>query len=115
MSYRPTISVYIDGHIADIGYYRNWDDTDLFFEAVAIAALFHDCKSVSEYNEKKFGQQKVYYIVSPETFENTEENLKFFEEHSECPILVDLTAKSIYIDSVNNLSQIYFQPPAYHR
>ena len=97
MSYRPTISVYIDGHIADIGYYRNWDDTDLFFEAVAIAALFHDCKSVSEYNEKKFGQQKVYYIVSPETFENTEENLKFFEEHSKCPILVDLTAKSIYI------------------
>lgn len=97
MSYRPTISVYIDGHIADIGYYRNWDDTDLFFEAVAIAALFSECKTIEEYNMKKFGQQKIYYAVSPETFENTEENLKFFESCSEWPILIDLTAKSIYI------------------
>lgn len=97
MSYRPTISIYINGHIADIGYYRNWDDTDLFFEAVAIAALFYDCKSVSEYNDKKFGRQKVYYTVSPETFENTEENLDFFESCSEWPILVDLTVKNLYI------------------
>ena len=96
MSYRPTISVYIDGHIADIGYYRNWDDTDLFFEAFAIAALFHECRTVQEYNEKKFGRQKVFYSVDPEEFENTEENLKFFESCSEWPILVDLTAKCIY-------------------
>jgi len=97
MSYRPTISVYIDGHIADIGYYRNWDETDLFFEAVAIAALFGKCKSVQEYKEKKFGQPKVYYSIEPESFENTEENLKFFESHSEFPILMDLTSKCIYI------------------
>lgn len=97
MSYRPTISVYVDGHIADIGYYRNWDDTDLFFEAVAIAALFSGCKSVREYNEKKFGRQKVFYSLEPEEFENTEDNLQFFESCSEWPILVDLTAKCIYI------------------
>ncbi len=97
MSYRPTVSVYINGHIADIGYYRNWDDTDLFFEAFAIAALFCECKSISEYNAKKFGRQKVFYSVEPETFENTEENLKFFESCSEWPILVDLTAKCIYV------------------
>lgn len=24
MAYRPTISVYIDDQIADLGYYRNW-------------------------------------------------------------------------------------------
>lgn len=97
MSYRPTISVYNNGHIADIGYYRNWDDKDLFYEAFAIAALFYKCKSIPEYNAKKFGRQKVYYSVEPEIFENTEENLKFFESHSERPILVDLTAKCIYI------------------
>ena len=81
MSYRPTISVYINGHIADIGYYRNWDDKDLFYEAFAIAALFYKCKSIPEYNAKKFGRQKVYYSVEPEIFENTEGNLKFFESH----------------------------------
>ena len=97
MSYRPTISVYINGHIADIGYYRNWDDKDLFFEAFAIAALFYKSKSIPEYNGKKFGRQKVYYSVEPESFENTEENLKLFESCSERPILVDLTEKCIYI------------------
>ena len=97
MSYRPTISVYINGHIADIGYYRNWDDKDLFFEAFAIAALFYKYKSIPEYNAKKFGRQKVYYSVDPEIFENKEENLKLFESCSERPILVDLTEKCIYI------------------
>ncbi|MCR4672306.1 MAG: hypothetical protein K5637_03585 [Lachnospiraceae bacterium] len=97
MSYRPTISVYIDGHIADIGYYRNWDDEDLFYEAVAIAALFSGCGSVYEFNEKKYGRQKVYILVEPEVFENKEEDLKFFEFCSEWPILVDLTSRCIYI------------------
>ena len=97
MSYRPTISVYINGCIADIGYYRNWDDNDLFYEAMAIAALFSTCKDIPEYNMKKFGKQKIYYSLEPESFENTEENLKFFESCSEFPILVDLTEKCIYI------------------
>ena len=97
MSYRPTISVYINGRIADIGYYRNWDDNDLFYEAMAIAALFSTCKDIPEYNMKKFGKQKIYYSLEPVSFENTEENLKFFESCSEFPILVDLTEKCIYI------------------
>ena len=46
MAYRPTISVYIDGQIADLGYYRNWQDEDLFYEALAMAAVFHDCKTI---------------------------------------------------------------------
>ena len=113
MSYRPTISVYIDGHIADIGYYKNWDDIDLFFEAVAIAALFRDCKTISEYNEKKFGKQKIYYSVEPETFENTEDNLKFFESCSEWPILVDLTAQCIYIsEGAKEKDELYAIPSA---
>lgn len=114
MSYRPTISVYINGHIADIGYYRNWDDTDLFFEAFAIAALFCKCKSIPEYNLKKFGKQKVFYSLEPETFENTEENLKFFESCSEWPILIDLTAKCIYVSKgAKEKSELLVIPSAF--
>ena len=96
MSFRPTISVYVKGRIADIGYYRNWDEKSLLYEAVATAMLYEDCRSPEEFRQRKFGRQRIRYIVEPETFENTEENLKWFEEHSELPILVDLTAKCIY-------------------
>lgn len=112
MSYRPTISVYINGHIADIVYYKNWDDIDLFFEAVAIAALFHECKSIAQYNDKKFSRQKVYYALEPETFENTEENLAFFESCSEWPILVDLTAKCIYVSEGAKQKEDLFDIPS---
>ncbi|MBQ3389715.1 MAG: hypothetical protein IJG57_01400 [Firmicutes bacterium] len=97
MSFRPTISVYAQGRIADIGYYRNWSEKSLLYEAVAIAALYRDCRTVEEYRQKRFGTQHVSYIVEPETFENTEENLKWLEECSEWPILVDLTARCIYL------------------
>ncbi len=56
MSFRPTISVYINGHIVDIGYYRNWDEKSLLYEAVAIAALYEDCRSAEEYLQRKIGQ-----------------------------------------------------------
>ena len=49
MSDRYTISVYLQGKIADIGYYRNWDEKDLLYEAVATAALYEDCRTVEEY------------------------------------------------------------------
>jgi|GEM_PF-6446887 len=58
MSYRPTIAVYINGRIADLGYYKNWSDRSLFYEAAAIYALYHDCNSVQEYRSRKFGAQK---------------------------------------------------------
>lgn len=96
MAFRPTIAVYIQGRIADIGYYRNWDVKALLYEAVAIAALYEDCRTVEEYREKCFGCQTVYYKVEPEAFENTEENLKWLEDCSEMPIVVDLTARCIY-------------------
>ena len=96
MSFRPTISVYARGHIADIGYYRNWSEKSLLYEAVAIAALYRDCRTVEEYRQRKFGCQKISYIIEPEVFENTEENLKWMEECSELPIMVDLTAGCIY-------------------
>ncbi len=96
MSYRPSISVYINGKIVDYGYYRNWKDKDLFYEAVTIAAFFGDCKSREEYNDRMYGTQKVIHVYAPESFEATEENLKWFEELSEFPVIVDITEKYIY-------------------
>ena len=97
MSFRPTITVYVNGQIADFGYYRNWEAEDLFFEALAIALLYRNCRSISSYRRRKFGGQKIYYFIEPKVFENTEENLKELESYSEWPILVDLTAKCIYV------------------
>jgi len=96
MAYRPTISVYIDGQIADLGYYRNWQDEDLFYEALAMAAVFHDCKTIRAYRDRRYGTQKMYYLLDPERIENTQENLKELEACSEHPIVVDLTEQAIY-------------------
>lgn len=96
MSFRPTIAVYIDGQIADLGYYRDWDASDLFFEAITIAAIFHHCKSIEEYRNMKYGSQQVHYILDPAEIENTQENLKEIESWSEYPILIDLSAGYIY-------------------
>lgn len=96
MSYRPTISVYINGKIVDIGYYRNWHDKDLFYQAITIAAFYCDCTSKEEYNERMFGTKEIIHVLEPETFESTEENLKWFESLSEFPLMVDLTEKYIY-------------------
>ena len=98
MSYRPTISIYVGGEIADYGYYRNWDDEDLFYVAIAYATLFHDCKTREEYLEQAYHTQKIYKVLEPEIFENTPNNLRFLEEHSEFPIIVDLTLKNIYVN-----------------
>jgi len=48
MAFRPTISVYAGGHIADIGYYRNWEEKALLYEAVAILSLHGDCRTPEE-------------------------------------------------------------------
>jgi hypothetical protein len=97
MSFRPTIAVFVEGRTADFGYYRNWDEESLFFEALTIALLYSDCGSIEEYRERKFGAQKVFYCLSPEEFENTDENLAFLLSCSEFPIAVDLTAGCIYV------------------
>lgn len=96
MSYRPSISVYIKGKIVDYGYYRNWKDKNLFYQAVTIAAFYGDCKSREEYYDRMYGTQNVIHVFAPETFEASEENLKWFEELSEFPVIVDLTEKYIY-------------------
>ena len=99
MSFRPTISIYFNGKIADIGYYRNWEEMDLLGEAMAIAVAARGCRTLEEYRDKVFGRQTVYYSISPESWENTPRNLKRLEECSEMPIVVDMTARAIYVSS----------------
>ncbi len=97
MSFRPTIAVYYNGKIADIGYYRNWDEMDLLGEAMAIAVAARECGTLEEYRDKVFGRQTVCYSISPESWENTPGNLKRLEKCSEMPIVVDMTARAVYV------------------
>ena len=97
MSFRPTIAVFIRGQIADYGYYRNWYEKDLFYEALTMALIYADCGTLEEYRQRRFGMQKIFYVVEPEEFENTEENMEFLLSCSEFPIAVDLTAGCIYV------------------
>ena len=96
MSFRPTIAVYIDGHIIDIQYCRNWFPEHLLYEAARLAALYGDCRSADEYLDSRYGCRELVYDVDPVTFRNTEEDLKFLESCSELPVIVDLTAQQIY-------------------
>ena len=96
MAFRPTIAVVANKEIADIGYYRNWDTEDLFIEALGLAVIYGDLSTVSEVRERAFGKQKIGYIIEPEIIENTQENLRWLEDCSEFPIVVDLTRRAIY-------------------
>ena len=96
MSFRPTIAVYADGKIADIGYYRNWSGTSLLVEAITLGSLFRECSSAEEYREAVYGAQRVFYDREPEKVENTEENMQMLESCSEFPLVVDLTAGCVY-------------------
>lgn len=96
MAFRPTITVVIDKKIADIGYYRNWPVEDLFIEALGIAVLYRDCRTVEEIRDRMFGTQDINYIIEPEEIENTQDNLRWLEDCSEMPVQVDLTRQAIY-------------------
>ena len=96
MAFRPTIAVFINDEIADVGYYRNWMMKDLFIEAVGIALTYMDCRTIEEYRDRAFGRQEIRYVIEPETFENTQENLRWLLDCSEFPLTVDLTRRAIY-------------------
>ncbi len=96
MAFRPTITVVINKKIADIGYYRNWPVEDLFIEALGIAVLYRDCRTVEELRDRMFGAQDINYIIEPEEVANTQDNLRWLEDCSEMPIQVDLSRQAIY-------------------
>ena len=95
MSFRPTVSVYIDGSIADITYFRNALPETLLFESVALVLLYGGC-SRSEYLLQRHGAERFDFLVSPERIPNSEEGLKFLESCSELPVVADLTAMAVY-------------------
>ena len=96
MAFRPTIAIVANGEIADIGYYRNWDSKDLFIEALGLAVIYGDCRTVEEVRERAFGTQNIGYIIEPEVIDNTQDNLRWLEDCSEMPISVDLSRRAIY-------------------
>lgn len=97
MSFRPTIAVFALGLIADLSYCKNWSERALFFRALHIALSYSECKTVEEYRQKRFGAQRIDYVLSPVVFENSQKNLRSLLHCSEFPVAVDLTAGCIYV------------------
>ena len=97
MSFRPTVAVFAQGRIADLCYCRNWDEKDLFFLALRIALSYSECGSIEEYRRKRFGAQRISYVLSPVLISNTQKNLRELLTCSEFPVAVDLTAGCIYV------------------
>ena len=95
MSFRATIAVYYGNKAADIRYYRNWDPLNLLFEAFATAAVAGECVGWRAYRLKireALGQDTDSY-----SDEEEDEIIRFYEEISEYPIIVDVTARRIYL------------------
>lgn len=116
MSYRPTISVLIDGRVVDFGYYKNWNEESLFYEAIVIAALFHKCTTFEEYYYTKNGfidYSSKDYLGDYYVYEHVEETWDWLS-HSENPICIDLTAKCIYTSHrAKSISELAELPSAF--
>ena len=122
MSERPTISVYLDDHIADVGYYRNWSGVGLLWECCDLAKRLDGSRTYQEVQERlgKLSEDKGF-PPSPELdpeFDAPEEDRKLtqmlapmsragghhpdeelmleLESCSEFPIFIDLTRRCFY-------------------
>lgn len=95
MSFRATIAVYYGEKAADIRYYRNKDPLDLLFEAFATAYAAGECAGWRAYRfliREALGQDTENY-----SDEEEDEIIRFYEEASEYPIIVDVRARRIYL------------------
>ncbi len=80
----------------DAVWYRNWDRRWLLVEAVAIGLLLGDAKSLEEAREEAYAKWTRRRF---ESSEEAEEIVDFVMECSEYPIVVDLSAKCVYVDN----------------
>ncbi|MBR3381519.1 MAG: hypothetical protein IKG85_00565 [Clostridia bacterium] len=96
MSFRPTVSVYAGGRIADIRFYRNAPAETLLFSALELALEYRGVKTREEFLLRRYGAVSFDILLFPERIPNTEVGLKSLEAASELPILVDLASRSIY-------------------
>ena len=95
MSFRPTVSVYAEGRIADVMLFKNPRAETLLFTALAIGREYAGCGR-REYLLRRYGAERFDIFLCPERIPNTEAGLKIIEACSELPILVDLASRSIY-------------------
>lgn len=123
MSYRPTIAVYYDGEIAEVGYYRNWHDFDLLLECAVLACIvdgvgsIDDARSLLSWYDGRLRELRNWGAAIKEVWSGHDEqgrredilannpyppepynrdDLKQFERHSENPIIVDASARCVY-------------------
>lgn len=97
MSFRPTIAVYYQGRIADIRCFRNADGLSLLSKAASLARLYGDCRDKTSYMRRRYGRETVFLRLDPVLLGHTSENLRFLESCSEFPVIVDCTARCIYV------------------
>lgn len=93
MSFRATITVIYEDGAAGIGYYRNWDELHLLFEAVALAAAADKCADCRGYREMKRSADPERSLEI--TDEEEDEVIQDLMEISEYPIIVDTASKRI--------------------
>lgn len=122
MSDRPTISVYLDDHIADVGYYRNWTGYGLLWECCDLAKRLDGCRSYAEVQSRlgKLSEDsgfppspelspefnapehdvKLTQMLAPlarEGGHHPDEDLMLeMESYSEFPIVIDLSRRCFY-------------------
>lgn len=81
MSYRPTLSIYLNHRLSTVFYLRNFSDEDLFHEAIALSALSCDPayrKFLDEWNDEDGMNEEILQC-------------------SEFPVVLDLDASCIYV------------------
>ena len=84
MSYRPTVSIYLNGEIAEIYLFRDAEPDHLRDFAFALAVFLDGCESKEQVREM---------LKMPPAEESF---LKELEAGSEDPFLIDLTSRCIY-------------------
>ena len=91
MSYRCSINIVVNGRYVLSGYYRNWSDENLFYEAVALETLFHGCQNLSAFMKRmeELGMQRKIIGIPAKEFE--EDNLAMDQS-----IIVDVSNSWIY-------------------
>lgn len=85
MSYRPTISLYVENELVDIRMCKDFKNIALFLSAVKSAIKYNECTTLDR-----------FYENHPENKERDIIDDLEFENRSECPIIVDISNKIIY-------------------
>ena len=93
MSYRPTVTVYYDGRCIACTYCRNYLEKGLVKVAVFYAAYLDTCRSEKEVRHRLFGRPDAW----PDA--GYDEASRDLESWSDKPVLVDLTARCIYVSA----------------